>query len=70
MQSMLSSKLRLKGNQVCAVSNAHIKVYPSTGKGSIHDNLLKLKQDLALVVVKVRKVLVDDFSLVIESLRV
>jgi hypothetical protein len=53
MESILSSKLRLKGQQVCAVSNSHIKVYPNKNKGSIHDNLLKLKQDVAKVVVKV-----------------
>ena len=52
MESILNSKLRLKAQQVCAVGNAHIKVFPNTNKGSIHDNLLKLKQDLAMVVVK------------------
>ena len=54
MESILCSKLRLKSHQVNAASTAHIRVYPSSGKGSVHDNLLKLKQDLVLVVVKVR----------------
>ncbi len=53
INSLLNSKLRLKSNQVSAVSNAYIRIQPTLNKGSVHDNMLKLKQELEHVVVKV-----------------
>lgn len=50
--SIIQSKLKLKPNQVTPISDAFIKVYPNNAKGAMHDNLLKLKQELAKVIVK------------------
>lgn len=50
--SIIQSKLKLKPNQVTPISDAFIRVYPNNSKGAMHDNLLKLKQDLSKVIVK------------------
>lgn len=50
--SIIQSKLKLKPNQVTPISDAFIRVYPNNTKGAMHDNLLKLKQDLGKVIVK------------------
>ena len=49
----MSSKLKIKGPQICAISDKFIKVSPGH-KGSLHDSILKLRNDLANVVIKVR----------------
>lgn len=51
IDSIIASKLKVKGSQICAISDKYIKVNPS-GKGALHDSLFKLKNDLGNVVVK------------------
>jgi hypothetical protein len=48
----LASKLKLKAQQIDALSESVIQVTPSQ-KGSLHDGILKLKSDLLNVVIKV-----------------
>ena len=47
-------KLKVKPQQICAISNKYIKVVPPTSKASaaLHDASFKLKNELANVVVK------------------
>lgn len=52
MDSILFSKLKVKGQQISCISDKYIKINPTT-KGSLHDSMLKLKNDLSNVVVKV-----------------
>jgi hypothetical protein len=51
IDSILASKLKVKSQQICSISDKYIKVNPST-KGALHDSMFKLKNDLANVVVK------------------
>jgi DNA-directed RNA polymerase III subunit RPC1 len=44
-------KLKVKGQQICSISDKYIKINPST-KGSLHDNMFKLKNEIANVVIK------------------
>jgi hypothetical protein len=47
----MASKLKVKGPQISAISDKFIKVNPGH-KGSLHDSILKMRNDLANVVVK------------------
>jgi DNA-directed RNA polymerase III subunit RPC1 len=52
IDSILSvSKLKIKSGQIMAIGDKYIKISPST-KGTLHDSLLKLKNEVANVVVK------------------
>jgi hypothetical protein len=51
-ESILASKLKLKAQQIDALSESVIQVTPSQ-KGSLHDGILKLKTDLLNVVIRV-----------------
>ena len=51
MTSIINSKLKIKPSQVTPITDKFIKVN-SSGKGLLHDSLLKLKTELANVVVK------------------
>ncbi len=48
----MSSKLKIKSQQIMSISNKFIKVIPGH-KGALHDSLLKLRNDLSNVVIKV-----------------
>ena len=50
----MNSKLKIKGPQITSISNNFIKVNPGH-KGSLHDSILKLRNDLANVVIKVNQ---------------
>lgn len=50
--SILTSKMKIKPPQISAISDKYIKINPYA-KGAIHDSLLKLKNDIGNVVVKV-----------------
>jgi DNA-directed RNA polymerase III subunit RPC1 len=51
IDSILASKLKIKGQQITPMSDKYIKINPSV-KGSLHDNLFKLKNEIGNVVVK------------------
>ena len=51
IDSILSSKLKVKGQQITSISDKYIKINPST-KGALHDNIFKLKNEIANVVIK------------------
>jgi DNA-directed RNA polymerase III subunit RPC1 len=51
IDSIIASKLKVKGTQICAISDKYIKVNPSS-KTAIYESLLKLKNDLGNVVIK------------------
>lgn len=52
IDSIIASKLKIKPNQISAVSDKYIKIIPSQ-KGALHDSLLKLRNDIGNIVVKV-----------------
>lgn len=51
INSIVASKLKIKPNQIQPIKEEFIKIYPSQ-KGSLHDSLLKLKNEVGNVVVK------------------
>lgn len=51
IDSILNSKLKIKPQQITSISDKYIKVNPSE-KGALHDSILKLKNDIANVVIK------------------
>jgi len=51
IDAILASKLKIKAQQITSISNKFIKVNPGH-KGSLHDSLLKLRNDLSNVVIK------------------
>jgi DNA-directed RNA polymerase III subunit RPC1 len=67
IQSILNSKLKVKPNQICALNETFIKVNASS-KGSLHDNLLKLKNELGNVVIKVKSNLIFCFFFLVQQL--
>jgi len=52
VDAIMASKLKIKGPQISALSKEFIKVSPGA-KGSLHDGILKLRNELASVVIKV-----------------
>lgn len=50
----MASKLKIKGPQISALTKEFIKVTPGA-KGSLHDGILKLRNELSSVVIKVSK---------------
>lgn len=52
IDSIISSKLKIKSQQITSISDKYVKVNPGE-KGALHDSILKLKNDLANVVIKV-----------------
>lgn len=50
----MDSKLKIKGPQITSITKNFIKVNPGH-KGSLHDSILKLRNDLANVVIKVNR---------------
>jgi DNA-directed RNA polymerase III subunit RPC1 len=51
IDAILVSKLKIKGQQITAISDKYIKVNPSV-KGALHDNMFKLKNEIGNVVIK------------------
>ena len=49
-----ATKLKIKPGQISAISDKFIKINPSTKTTALHDSLLRLKNDVANVVVKGR----------------
>jgi hypothetical protein len=60
IDSILKSKLKIKPQQITSISDKYIKVNPGE-KGALHDSILKLKNDLANVVIKVNNFIVFLF---------